>query len=243
MLILLMIAMHFDIVVVGEPGAPKLLEAKVATTPEIGVDLFILATLLSLALTHIQMLYHRRALYAHEARLLRAAASRHVAAALGYLDDSDDASLPSAAAAAASAAEKAHALGGALGGSGLAALPPSGLDPAQGYVPSPRRVDSGRSSAEDARGVGSLGSSPLGGQGLGAGGGLDPAKRLLLTAAGAHITVHRTSFEATGLYLCRKHAGPALPLSFWLRMLVRLMKPEPCVALPSPFRGLPLAFH
>ena len=69
MLGILMVALHFTIVVPSQTAAaPPLVHAQVETTPEIGVDTFVAATLISLVLTHLELHYHRRAITRHEER-------------------------------------------------------------------------------------------------------------------------------------------------------------------------------
>lgn len=60
MLILLMVALHFDLLLPSDdPNAPPLLNAKVQTTPEVGVNAFVIATLSSIILAHVVLGLHR----------------------------------------------------------------------------------------------------------------------------------------------------------------------------------------
>jgi len=85
MFVLLMVAMHFDIRLRStNPHMPDLVEAKVETTPGWGLDSFVIATLLSLALTQVELHYHRIAIVHSQLQAVPAHTRQHVAAALGH---------------------------------------------------------------------------------------------------------------------------------------------------------------
>ena len=78
---MMMVAFHFDIVIGKTPDAAHdatLADALVETTPELGVWLYILATISSLWLTHFEVHQHREAL-----RRLRIAAHANGSLKLG----------------------------------------------------------------------------------------------------------------------------------------------------------------
>lgn len=86
MLIILMVALHFDVVLPSsEPDRPPLVEAQVETTPEIGVDTFLLATLSSILLAHIVLHLHRTTARREERARTRHYARELAGAALGML--------------------------------------------------------------------------------------------------------------------------------------------------------------
>jgi len=87
MLVIMMVALHFDIVVPSsDAGAPPLVQAQVETTPLVGVDAFLLATLSSIVVTHVALYLHRTAVRAAERERTRGYARELAGAALGMLD-------------------------------------------------------------------------------------------------------------------------------------------------------------
>ena len=98
MLMIIMVALHFDLTLPSdEPGAPPLVDAQVETTPMIGVDTFLLATLSSLILAHIALHVHRVAARRTERERTRRYARELAGAALGMLDNHSPAAAPASA--------------------------------------------------------------------------------------------------------------------------------------------------
>ena len=78
MLVIIMVALHFDITIPSDdPDAPPLLEAKVETTPMIGVDTFLAATLLSILLAFIALQLHRSVVLKDERQRDRLSQRQH----------------------------------------------------------------------------------------------------------------------------------------------------------------------
>ena len=88
MLILLMVALHFDLRRASDdPVAADLVNAQVETTPDAGVNGFICAVLVSIVLTHIVLNAHRAAQVCDERARTRLYARELAGAAVGMLGD------------------------------------------------------------------------------------------------------------------------------------------------------------